>query len=228
MNRDERDDRPAALPPQWREVDGGLGRAIWPTDAKGGTGGTWIAATTRGLVLALMNVSEAVAAAPDVSYRAHDKLSRGGIIPGLVGAKDFDATMIAAREIRHGDYPPFQLVVFARDGTSLQTGVVRWNGVEPRLHTYRGGHACFASSGLGDHLVQHRLSLFEDMLANDTTSPSMTQDNFHRHQWHDAPHLSVLMRRQGHRTVSITTAAVLAPTEKSRDFHVEMFYDSLS
>lgn len=232
MNRDERDDRPAAEPPQWRDVGVQSTRAIWPTDAK--AGGTWIAATTRGLVFALMNVSEPAAAnsAPDASYSPHAKLSRGTIITELVGANDFDEAVQLARAIRVGEYPPFQLIVFARDAKSLHSGVVRWNGVEAKFNTFRGAYACFASSGLGDHLVQSRLSLFDEMLASDGTRPAVTQDNFHRHQWDHATHLSVLMRRPQHRTVSITTVVVHTPrqgTNASTEYHdVEMFYDPIS
>lgn len=231
MNRDERDDRPAALPPQWRDLESGAGRGIWPTDAK--AGGTWIAATTHGLVFALMNVSEPVAGGgADASYLPHEKLSRGKIIPELVAARSFHDAMAAASAIRVKEYPPFQLIVFARDGGSLQTGVLRWNGVEAKAMNYRGSSACFASSGLGDHLVQSRLGLFDDMLSNDGTSLPVTQDNFHRHQWSDAPHLSVLMRRPNHRTVSITTVVVHTSRHSGEggvsDYGVEMFYDAMA
>jgi hypothetical protein len=66
--------------------------------------------------------------------------------------------------------------------------------------------ACFASSGLGDALVQTRLPLFEQTMGTDL-SPG-AQSRFHQHRWPDSPPTSVLMSRPAHRTVSITTVDV--------------------
>lgn len=222
MNRDERDDRPPALPPAWHDLNQPPARAIWPTDAK--AGGTWFAATTHGLVFAIMNVSEQaapptqspsspanLAAIPDASYAPHTKLSRGSIIPSLVASQDLTAAITAAKSIRVADFPPFQLIIFAHKGNSLHTKVLRWNTIDTTFNEYTAASACFASSGLGDAKVQHRLTLFQKMLAANPTNHATAQDEFHHHQWPKSPHLSVLMRRPNHRTVSITTATLTPP-----------------
>ena len=69
FSRDERRNRPQALPPEETVVDGV--HVVAPIDPVGG--GTWLAVTSAGLVFALMNEYEAPATVADAS--------RGLVIP---------------------------------------------------------------------------------------------------------------------------------------------------
>lgn len=77
MNRDEALTRPQALLPQ--VVIAGDVRAVYPSES---SGGTWLAASDRGLILALLNRNGAA---------NHPKLrSRGILIPSLIAAQSLE------------------------------------------------------------------------------------------------------------------------------------------
>lgn len=204
VNRDEERDRPAARPPAWRgaPADPAL-RAIWPTDPLGG--GTWVGATERGLVLAVLNVNPPGAARMPGVERA---LSRGTIIPSLIHAPSAEDAAARFAALDHARFPPVRLVAAEpdRDARGVTIWESWWDGTAlaaPRPHR---APACFVSSGLGDDCVQVRLPLFHDLVAASPTPEA--QDAFHAHHWHDRPELSVLMCRAAARTISTTTVEV--------------------
>lgn len=197
-NRDEQVTRAAALPPVVRSVGGR--HAVMPIDPV--SGGTWIAANDAGLVLALLNFN------PPGSSNASAPLSRGFIIPSLLGEASVWAAVDQARSISPASFGLFRLAVLdgadgaeiVSDGRTLGVQRVGGNGAAAML---------FTSSGLGDHLVRRpRVELFERMLAGGMSAA--TQDAFHRHAWADRRHLSVRMRRDDARTVSTTVVEVSA------------------
>jgi len=226
MNRDEELTRAAAIAPAWRDLPAGAGRALFPTDPQGG--GTWIAcvnaaapATTSGssLFLAVMNGNPDPR--PPLPSGAQ---TRGNIIPRLIteslptgAAPDVWTTLARARELPLNRFAPFRLVALSRVDwpatekkparLECKLGTLTWNGknasedlLNPALPR------CFASSGLGDALVQCRLPLFAESV---TPAPAAAaQDAFHAHQWPDRRHLSVLMTREDARTVSVTRVEV--------------------
>ncbi len=205
MNRDEERTRAEAIAPEWHDLPshGGLaaGRAIYPLDPQ--SGGTWIAATTGGLVLAIMNGNpEPRPPAPRTLGPART-LSRGTIIPALLRMTADPLVMLQQlRGFGLERFPPFRLVALSRAGPKLVT--FTWNGkvaFEELLNAAKP--RAFASSGLGDALVQCRLPLFEETVGARPTAAA--QDEFHRHMWPESRHLSVLMSREDARTVSITT-----------------------
>ena len=64
----------------------------------------------------------------------------------------------------------------------------------------------FASSGLGDHLVEGvRRELFDELFAAAPEAWASAQDAFHRHRWPGREYLSVNMSRAEARTVSHST-----------------------
>ncbi|MGQ0626680.1 MAG: NRDE family protein [Phycisphaerales bacterium] len=215
MNRDEERTRPPGSAPHWHTLKSGA-RAFHPVDPAGG--GTWIAVTTRGLLLALMNGN------PEPRPpRPEGALSRGTIIPALLDPPQPDPlnVLARARELPLERFPPFRLVALARiDHPAKGDKPARiehrlatfvWNGRqagEELLNPHRP--RCFASSGLGDSLVQCRLPLFADQVAERPTPEN--QSAFHAHTWADRPHLSVMMSRDEARTVSVTTV-VIGPDE---------------
>lgn len=197
VNRDEERDRPAAHEPRWRQLPDGV-RAVWPVDPLGG--GTWIGASTRGLVLCLLNGNpEPRPARPD----AKTVVSRGIIIPSLLASDGAERAIHDAKAMELDRFPPFRLVGVDFD-EHARTRVVdlEWNGREARTSWSDGRAACFVSSGLGDRCVSVRLPLFEQMVR---PAPSVeAQDRFHAHRWPERPELSVLMSRAAARTVSRT------------------------
>jgi hypothetical protein len=196
-NRDERDERPAALPP--RAGVFGERRAILPIDPQGG--GTWIAVNDAGLAMTLLNLS------PDGDRRAAGRISRGRIIPSLLHCADVDEASGAAARIEPLAYAPFRLIL--TDGAELAEIVSDRAGLRLRRGLLPERPLLFTSSSLGDGAVEGpRRALFEEMFAP-SGEPVGVQDSFHAHAWPDRPHLSVRMRRPGARTVSRTVVTVL-------------------
>jgi hypothetical protein len=192
-SRDEQRTRPRALPPERRVLRAGI-VAAWPTDPAGG--GTWIAASSRGLCLTLLNVN--LERMPEPTERT---LSRGSIIPTLIDSITPAGVLERLQRSDLHRFMPFRLV--AADATELAD--FRWDGQSFEAHAEELAPRCFVSSGLGDHLVAPRLELWRDWIADHGLSPE-AQDAFHEHRWPDRPHLSVHMDREDARTVSVSTA----------------------
>ena len=100
INRDELRSRPNALRPTALELENGV-RAAWPTDAQ--AGGTWVAASDRGLVLTLLNGNPT----PFPQLPPEEELvSRGLIVPSLIGSESAEqaatrgASTSKSRELR--------------------------------------------------------------------------------------------------------------------------------
>lgn len=238
-NRDELRQRPPAMPPEWRTIhDGtpgsanGSGRAMWPTDLA--AGGTWFAASERGLVLSLLNYN------PDFGVRlpAEDlAISRGLVIPSVIEGGDAETASARVALLELERFAPFRLVAMspgpdaktdphaARANGHREAHLVNglgslshaptvcvietaWDGRE--LSTFRHTllPACFVSSGLGDSKVVGRLDLFAEIVAR-TGADLESQNEFHHHTWRHAPELSVMMSREDARTISVSVAEVL-------------------
>lgn len=191
-NRDEQRSRQPALPP--RVVWCGRRRAIMPIDPTGG--GTWIAANDAGLVMALLNVNSPLVRAGPAP------VSRGRIIPSLMGHASVSEALAAAQEIEARAYGPLRLLILERDqwGELISDG----DGLRELRGSCVGMPLLRTSSGLGDEQVEApRRQLFEVAFFRHGAS-AQTQDALHRHQWADRPHLSVCMARPDARTVSYT------------------------
>jgi len=192
-NRDESLSRPVALAPRKMQFEDR--QAILPIDPL--SNGTWIAVNDAGLALILLNRNFAA------TCRALPPRSRGNIIPSLLHVADpIEATALAATALHPGDYAPFRLLAVDRhsiaelssDGVDFDFS--RADLDEPLL---------FTSSALGDHLVDPpRRKLFRTFCDPDGELPAHLQDEFHRHRWPSARHLSVCMSRPDARTVSFT------------------------
>jgi uncharacterized protein with NRDE domain len=128
FNRDELRSRPAGLPPAVRRSDGR--DAVYPTDPA--SGGTWLAATDVGLVLAVLNVNRS-GSAPG------GRVSRGTVIPAVLAARSPAAAVRAVeRDVRGGAFAPFRFVAIDRD---LVADLV-WG----RPGSRSSGRACSAAS----------------------------------------------------------------------------------
>lgn len=190
-NRDESRRRPAALPP--REHDAGGVRATWPIDPS--SGGTWVAANERGLILSIINLNR-----PEIPSPPPGAPSRGLVIPRLAHLSEPAEAGEALAAMDLSAFAPFRLVAAAADQPILEA---RWDRRQVTLASHHGAPLCLASSGLGDALVEHRLDLFERLVVRPGPTPAR-QDEFHRHRWPERPETSVLMSRAAARTVSIT------------------------
>lgn len=207
-NRDESRARPATLPPllSWA----GDVRAVMPIDPH--AGGTWIAATDRGMVFTLLNYNPTPPPKTEpggnglAASRRPSLASRGTIIPFLSDSHDLADALARIGVLDATRFGPFRLLIFTTTGV---VGFVSDGSMIDRLKLPRGsGHPLlFTSSGLGDELVEPpRRELFDATLKRYPTAAH--QDVFHRHSWLDRPHLSVCMSRADARTVSYTTVEV--------------------
>jgi hypothetical protein len=202
-NRDERHDRPVAHPPLISRAGGAL--ALMPIDPQGG--GTWIAATSAGLVFALLNgTGDVPATAP----------SRGRLILELLDCMDLRQVQARAQSLTWRGWPPHRLL--ACDGRKTLELRVRPGGLSVDTYELRGPLG-FTSVPAGDVDAEPARRVLFDELVEGAADPIDGQDAFHRHRWPDRPHLSVHMRRHDLGTQSITTIDV-SPTR------VRMRYES--
>jgi hypothetical protein len=212
-NRDEAVTRPASLAPSLRRCGGR--QAVYPEDPV--SGGTWVAANDAGLAMVLLNLNERTAAGgthgaggasrngpfPQPGAGRQPPASRGRIIPSLLECSSVEeARARTLARIDPGRHEPFRLVI--ADDRFIATVVS--NGRQLRSSTGPLGRRpwMFTSSGLGDQTVLGpRTRLFEALMLA-SSDPVRAQDAFHSHSWADRPHISVVMRRPGARTVSCT------------------------
>jgi hypothetical protein len=210
VNRDERRTRPFAWPPRLVELEDAT--AVWPVDASGL--GTWTAASSAGLAFVLMNQSD--------GHRAPVRpglTTRGTIVPSVAAAANVDEACRRLGSLPLTRYAPFRLLV----ADAFETALCGWNGSRLLIERERpGAPKLFASSSLGDALVEPpRRRLFEDLLQREADR-WRAQDRLHVHAWPDRRHLSVVMSRPGACTVSRTTIVV---AERSAEMAYAPFVD---
>lgn len=194
-NRDEQRSRRPAVPP----VAGGCAtrRVVYPLDPEGR--GTWIAATSAGLVFTLLNETEAVVA--PIPARP---VSRGLVIPLLASSGSIEEVADRLGRFRPGLHRPFRLLVSA-DAHVLEA--VSGPALALTLHRAQPRLLRTSSSLEPDAIRRRRTALFDALVA----VPSLAaQARFHAHRWPGAPEASVLMARPDARTVSVTTVDVFA------------------
>jgi hypothetical protein len=193
-NRDELLARAPAVPPTLRAA--GARQAVMPIDPQ--SGGTWIAANDAGLVFVLLNVNDGFG-------KRTGEISRGTIIPGLVGCRTISRAIAQAQNLEVIRFAPFRLLILDRYET-----VDCWpdgDGIRHRRLSLRSA-ILRTSSGLGDALVTGpRRTLFQRTFTG-TADARAAQDRFHRHQWSGREALSVHMRRHDAGTVSRTGVEV--------------------
>jgi hypothetical protein len=187
-NRDERRTRAMALPPAL----GSIGRftTVSPIDPDGP--GTWIAATSAGLVFALLN-GRAGAAADRFT-------SRGRIIPLVAGACDLDDAAARLRRLRPQSTQPFSLLL-ASDAGVLP---IEWDGRALFSHAVIAEPLVMRTSSScdADAVLAARTEAFRRHVRD---SDADAQDAFHTSGDRGRPGCGVLMSRGDACTVSITT-----------------------
>jgi hypothetical protein len=190
FNRDERRTRAVGLPPQRRQAEGVA--YLSPIDPD--SGGTWFAASERGLVLALLNRSV------DGQPPAPGRRSRGSLIPLLVGARDLAEVAARLDGLALSECAPFRLFADLPGTTAL--GVV-WDGqrLATQAITTRAGLLC--SSSQGDREVTRvRSELWTARSAERAASGLEELRRFHRTHLPSRSASSVCMHREDASTVS--------------------------
>jgi len=193
-NRDELVSRAPALPPTTGKSGNRV--TVMPVDPE--SGGTWIGANDSGLVCALLNVY-------DESPKRAAPLSRGTIIPPLLGCDDIEAALAHARQVPAERYRPFRLLIV--DGQELAE-CWSMNGRLEHRRERLTGPVMRTSSGLGDAVAAGpRATLFRSFF-DSASDPVAAEDLFHLHQWRGQEAISVRMRRPDACTVSHTVVEV--------------------
>lgn len=197
FNRDERHARSDASPPRAARV--GDVNVISPRDPDGG--GTWLAASSAGLVFAVLNETEC----PSPPSGAPGILSRGLVIPALAACRSLAEAADRVTRLPGHRYRPFRLLVVSDRGL-LEAWAhggpvsVSYTPATPRLFR--------TSSSLAPARTRRlREALFDRMVP---AASLAAQDAFHRHRWPGAAASSVLMSRPDARTVSVTIVDVFA------------------
>jgi uncharacterized protein with NRDE domain len=206
FNRDELRSRPAALPPTRARF--GEHDAVMPIDPV--SHGTWIAASSAGIVFALLNGN---------SQRRVAKTSRGTIIPRLLALDVVDDAAVAAMRLPFPEFDSFRLLIldlsvhfeiaWDGEGVSMSTAPL----TEPFMTT---------SSSFGETIHDSRRKLFEEMLAHHATAEE--QDAFHDHRWEDRPEISVNMERD--EAVTVSRTIVTLSNEEATLFYRPLAGDS--
>lgn len=192
-SRDEQRTRPLAAAPAVGRI--GLHEVVSPIDPQGP--GTWIAATSAGLVFALLNRYPSRPSPSEAA--AGERVSRGRIIPMLAGALNLDDLRRRASRLGPLRTAPFTLLIAGDDG------VLEYTFDGDRLAEGRLMKAArllrTASSVDGDAVTEWRGRMFETLVPE---GDAAAQRAFHRTADTVAPHRGVLMDRADACTVSIT------------------------
>jgi hypothetical protein len=198
FNRDELLTRAPGLPP--RAVDSAGVTAVMPLDPD--AGGAWIACTSLGLVLALLNRTNPSDRQPPPDQQT----SRGLIIPSLVASTSVTSALASLydRFDAEGNPTVRPFTLWMSDGRSH--AIVRHTGrsLTCRLCLTPSRWLILSSSSLGDDRVRAaRAAAFRLSLATNTSSVR-AQDAFHNTFASPPDPIGPLVRRADARTLSQT------------------------
>lgn len=204
-NRDEKRDRPVAMPPAVYSYTSG--RVLFPKD--GGAGGTWIAAHENGNSVVFLN-GAFQSHQPVPPYRK----SRGLILLDLI---DHSTPFNCFLAVKLNNIEPFTAVI--RDNRYLFE--CRWDGVQKHYVELNSDEAYLWSSATlyNEQAAEKRNGWFKEWM-NKNPEPSR-QNILHFHQFtgEDGPHDHLLMNRDGKVfTVSITSLHI-SPGTIRMDYH---------
>lgn len=196
-NRDERRDRAAARMPE--RTPAASRSAVYPVDPAGG--GSWVGVNDAGLAVALLNGT-----AQRARFAAATFVSRGVLVPRLLGASHLDEVAEVLRRLDPAPYLPFRIVA-AQAGAAIvarsrgvRVSVDRVDASRPNLFTSSSSRPLQAASA--------RRALFRRLVLAERRDPLQAQSAFHQHHWKSDPEISVVMARPDARTVSRTRVDV--------------------
>jgi hypothetical protein len=210
MNRDEKRDRVASLPPYVVEPEGHL--AVFPREP---TGGTWISANDSGVCLALINWHR-IARTPK-----NDTLSRGLVVKELAGKSTGHEIESALKKLPVRKLRPFRLIAILPG----ERRVVEWRWNLQRLairnHEWQRQH--WFSSGFDERRAEfERAKICSSFVAGDGDPGSKTMPagvtaagyslswlrRLHRSHAPKRGPFSICMHRRDAATVSYTEVVV--------------------
>ena len=196
MNRDEKLDRFAALPP--KIVDLANRRTIFPCEP---TGGTWISANDAGICLALINWHR-VEREPK-----HDVISRGEVVRELAGKSTADEIAYGVMKLPLRKLRPFRLIAIVPSERLVTEW--RWNleRLTTRNHQWQVEH--WFSSGLDERRAEReRLCVCETAHNRQSARNLRWLRRLHRSHAPKRGPFSICMHRADATTVSYTEIAV--------------------
>jgi Transport and Golgi organisation 2 len=196
MNRDEKRQRSAGLPPQIVELESH--RAIFPREP---TGGTWISTNDAGMCLALINWHR-IRREP-----ANDVLSRGLVVKELAGKSTAHEIAAAMKKLPVRKLRPFRLItIMPRERRVIEW---RWNlqRLAIRNHEWQGQH--WFSSGLNESRAELERQRVCDAAHNQHSIGKLNWlRRLHRSHAPKRGPFSICMHRPDAATVSYTEVAV--------------------
>lgn len=192
MNRDEQIARGVAMPPAISDF--GATKAIYPRD---GAGGTWVAANTYGIALALLNWN-------DVPQPTGVKTpSRGEVIPALIASTSFDRVETALQGLNLQGIWPFRLVgVFPEERRIAEW---RWDqrALAMHSHDWKAGH-WFSSSLSDESAAKERGAVCESAWKESDAGSVSWQRRLHGSHANGPGPFSLCVHRENVETLSYT------------------------
>lgn len=191
-NRDENIQRQSAAAPMAEIVNGQ--KLLFPKDAK--AGGTWFAASERGVVSVLLN-GAFVKHTPAPPYRK----SRGLILLDIIAAND-PFTSFSRIDLAHIE--PFTVVHYL-PGRLFE---LRWDGnkkYEKELDV-SGNHIWSSATLYDEEVVAYRKRLFDHFIETSAMLTPGDVQHFHANNNNDEENGFVINRKTGLKTFSITQA----------------------
>ena len=196
MNRDEKRDRFAALPPEIAEFENH--RVLFPREP---TGGTWISANDTGVCLALINWHR-IKREPNNGVR-----SRGEVIRKLAGISTSDEISTAVKKLPLRKLRPFRLVAIV----SAENRVIEWrwnlNRLSVRKHSWGSRH--WFSSSFDEATAEAERTRACAALPDESAKRDLKWlRRLHRSHEPERGPFSICMHRPDAATVSYTEVAV--------------------
>jgi len=196
MNRDEKRDRFAALPPEIVEFENH--RVLFPREP---TGGTWISANDAGVCLALINWHR-------IKREPYNGVhSRGKVIRKLAGIATSDEISTAVKKLPLRKLRPFRLIAIV----SAENRVIEWrwnlNRLSVRKHSWESRH--WFSSSFDEATAEAERTRACAALPDESTRRDLKWlRRLHRSHEPERGPFSICMHRPDAATVSYTEVAV--------------------
>jgi len=192
MNRDEKRDRFAALPPAVIELENN--RAIFPREP---TGGTWISANNAGICLALINWHR-IEREPK-----NDMLSRGLVVRELAGKSTADEIAVGVMKLPLRKLRSFRLIAIAPSERRVTEW--RWNLECLTMHDREWQLQHWFSSGFDEPHAELERQRVCDAARNQRSAGSLRWlRQVHRSHAPKRGPFSICMHRPDATTVSYT------------------------
>ncbi len=196
MNRDEKRDRFAALPPKIVEFENH--RVLFPREP---TGGTWISANDAGVCLALINWHR-IKREPNNGVR-----TRGEVIRKLAGISTSDEISAAVKKLALRKLRPFRLIAIV----SSENRVIEWRWNLNRLsickHSWEPHH--WFSSSFDEAMAEATRARVCSALPDESAKQDVKWlRRLHRSHEPERGPFSICMHRPDAATVSYTEVAV--------------------